>query len=188
MVNENLDSIVDWEDVDWEEPTFMEIIASELGVDFNVGWLANDGNQYSVTPNGVSKYNPETNSWHYDAYALRDIVVYELKPKWSPKIGDSFYTIDLQKPYRMVVRDVWSGMTTSERELLENNLVFDTKELATAALDKILDVLVEVPNEVELTTKIVNSSDDLKENADLYVFDKDTLRDKMNEMRKNDKG
>lgn len=123
----------------------VEKLCKELGVKVGEKWIGNDGKAYTISKTGkIFKYNDDGFCIGSGYGEWEKIFTGSLRPKWKPKVGDTYYVpyldfIDEGQYYNV---RTWNN-TKYGRVMLQYNLVFRTKEEATEATSKMLKSLRE---------------------------------------------
>lgn len=122
----------------------LEKICKELGVEVDEHWKGSDGRTYVIDEVGQLHYyseNSKTGGYINANEIIPKLIIGELKPKWKPKMGEYFWTVDFieeEKAYEYMWHD-----NETENRLLKSDLVFKTKEEAVKSANKMLNILRE---------------------------------------------
>ena len=118
--------------------SLLEKLCKELGVEIEEVWVGNSGSTYKIDKSGEVLRWKNNDGWVKSIFTLQEIVLGELKPVYQPKFGDAYYYPE-PHPVESCRYDVntW-GDNDWNYWHLKNNMVFETKEEAIDASNKMI--------------------------------------------------
>lgn len=120
--------------------SMLKVICDKLGVSIGERWLADNGKTYQVDKNGdlLTKSSSEE-VWVYYNDGWASLISGKLKPAWKPTYEEEYYVPDITNANLFGVR-YWNN-TPIGHQMLENKLIYRTKEEAIETANEILQFI-----------------------------------------------